>query len=305
MTDTKRDYLPFNERWDKSAFVKYLPVAACMVSREGVIESINNAFAEMFGHSVEDMEGRPMHHFSEDAARNIKNDFITFDRGSSVPDHEFYVENRIYWVTVRPVLDEQGVAKALVACLSNITTLRVVENKVQQACDTVVNNEVMAQDGLMPLNSKQIFYIELEQQLHKMLAKKKPLSLILLQIDDFQSYLQYEGKYPANQVLQQVTDIIKNIGGDSLNLIYRYELDKFSIILPNIGLKETATLAEQICQNIYDAAIPNQYNGYQRMTVSIGVYTERSVISYMRIINGADNALYLARKNGKNRVEIY
>lgn len=301
----KHNHLLFDHRWDKGAFLKHLPIAVCMVNRQGVIEYANEAYAALMGSIVIDMEGKLLKHFSEDAARNVRNDFVTFDRGGAVPDHELHVPDRVYWVTVRPVVDEQGVAQALVACLSNITTLKSSDHPVQPNVIEPMITECMDKDGLTHLKSKEEFYVTLEQQLQQMLDKKRPLSLILLEMDEFSAYVQQFGQEAANEVICQIVTLIQQVGGDSVNLVYRYDRDKFSIILPNMRLKEAAILAEQIRKKIYDAAIPHEGSEYLRVTLSIGVYTESSVISYMRIINGADNALYLARKNGKNRIEIY
>lgn len=299
------EYLLFKERCNKEALLKHLPVAACMVNRQGVIEYANDAYATLLGSTSSHMVDKPLEIFTEDAARNVKNDFVTFDRGGVVPDHELYVKDTIYWVNVRPIFDDNGVAQALIACLTNINALKSLENKIQQTPEAVPAVEGFAKDGLTQLERRDAFYATLELQLHKMFSKKRPLSLILLEVDEFQSYRQQEGDDNANQLLTQITDIIKHIGGEQLNLLYRYDQDQFSIILPNVQLKEAAIMAEQIRKKLYDAAFPNPHSPYQRITVSMGVYTENAVISYMRIVNGADNALYLARKNGKNRIEIY
>jgi diguanylate cyclase (GGDEF)-like protein len=298
-------HLLISQRWDKEIFLKQLPVAACMISRQGVVEYANEVYAALMGSTIDNMVGQALQVFSEEAARNVQNDFVTFDRGGAVPDHELYVKDSIYWVTVRPVMDDQGVAQALVACLSNISNLKSFENKVQKVSEEIIEAENFCNDGLTHLKNKADFYVTLEKQLQKMFNKRRPLSLILLEVDEFATYLQHEGQEASNQILCQITELIQQVGGEGLKLIYRYDQDKLSIILPNTQLKEAAILAEQIRQKIYTAVIPNAYSDYQRMTVSMGVYTEHSVISYMRIINGADNALYLARKNGKNRIEIY
>jgi diguanylate cyclase (GGDEF)-like protein len=123
-----------------------------------------------------------------------------------------------------------------------------------------------------------------------------PLSLIMLDIDHFKKYNDTYG-HSAGDV------VIKNVGRTAMeqlrttDLIARYGGEEFLVILQGTGLTESLKVAERV------RAKTEEDTG---VTISLGVAAHNHGIESMaKLIECADSALYLAKKNGRNRVEIF
>jgi diguanylate cyclase (GGDEF)-like protein len=292
--------------WTQEKFLEFLPMAACVISRAGIILYGNQAFARLYQSPIEEMIGQPMAKFSEISASNVQNDFVTFDRGGDVPGHELCFKDMNYWVEVRPIRDEQGVAVALMAAKGEITAVKNAQQTRAQPNPTLVD-EAHLIDPVTGLQGRQFFINLIQQYLQLMLQEHTPLSVILLEIDDFEEYGSAYGAKKADQLLKVISEkIAETLRSRPLKEVCRYGDQQFGILLPDTSIKEAYHIAEDIRKKIVvDLAMPHSRSEFKRVTVSLGAYTEVAVVSYMRILYGADNALFLAKKNGKDRVEIF
>lgn len=292
--------------WTQEKFLDVLPMAACVISRSGIILYGNQEFAKLYRAPIEDMLGQPMGQFSEISASNVQNDFATFDRGGEVPGHELCFKDISYWVEVRPIRDENGVAVALMAAKGEITAIKNTQaaNANPHPSD-VTDIELI--DPLTGLQGRKFFINLIQQYLQRMLQKQTPLSIILLEIDYFEEYYNSYGTKKSEILIKRIAQTI----ADSLmplptKELCRYSDQQFGILLADTSLKEAYHIAEDIRKKIVvDLAIPHHMNDSRRVTVSMGVYAEVAVVSYLRVLYGADNALHLAKKNGRDRVEIF
>jgi len=89
------------------------------------------------------------------------------------------------------------------------------------------------------------------------------------------------------------------------DIVARYGGEEFSAILINAGREKALEIAERVRSNVADARFPNESAQPNKdLTVSVGVATFSSPISTLTdLIREADNALYRAKKGGRNRIE--
>jgi diguanylate cyclase (GGDEF)-like protein len=127
----------------------------------------------------------------------------------------------------------------------------------------------------------------------------------MIDIDFFKDYNDTNGHLAGDQILKAISLIIQHAVRES-DFVARYGGEEFSAILINAGKEEALAIAERIRQNVAESYFPNesaQPNG--DLTVSIGVAAFSSTISTLTdLIREADNALYRAKRAGRNRVEV-
>ena len=159
-------------------------------------------------------------------------------------------------------------------------------------------------DGLTGIANRRYFDDYLAQEWRDALQNAKPISLIMCDIDFFKAYNDTYGHLNGDYCLKQVASTIAATLNEPSYLVARYGGEEFAIILSDTDIKRAIEVAEVIRTNIESlkiAHINSQVNKY--VTVSSGVATiipENTAISVL--INAADQALYKAKQNGRNRV---
>jgi len=156
-------------------------------------------------------------------------------------------------------------------------------------------------DALTMISNRRSFYEMAEIEFVNSQRYQQPLTLMLIDIDNFKAINDNFGHAAGDTVLKEFAQNIKSMlrSGD---LFGRLGGDEFSILLPNTAAKESLALAERIRNTI--AAIRINYQGqYLRLTASIGIdQSTAKVRSIHDMINTTDKALYQAKSEGRNKV---
>ncbi|MCK4987774.1 MAG: diguanylate cyclase [Desulfobacterales bacterium] len=158
-------------------------------------------------------------------------------------------------------------------------------------------------DGLTKLYNSRSFYTQLELEVDRFNRYKHPLSLLLLDIDNFKEYNDSYGHLEGDKVLVRFSQIIKSClrANDSA---YRYGGEEFTVILPETTGDEAKTVAQRIRSSLEAEKYTPAPGKVARITISIGVtqcYPKEELSTFIR---RADKAMYLSKQNGRNRVSI-
>ncbi|MDD4600575.1 hypothetical protein SDC9_06098 [bioreactor metagenome] len=160
-------------------------------------------------------------------------------------------------------------------------------------------------DGLTGLYNYRYFRAMIDQEFKRALRYKRPLSLIMMDIDYFKNYNDRNGHRAGDEALRVISRIISNHCRD-VDFAVRYGGEEFAIILPETKGEEAVILAERLRQSIADHCFNNeelQPNG--NVTISIGVASyPNDACSVEELIDHADSSLYQA-KICRNMVVIY
>jgi len=131
-----------------------------------------------------------------------------------------------------------------------------------------------------------------------------PLALIMIDVDDFKNYNDDYGHLAGDQVLKTVAEAIRGPLRPN-DLVARFGGEEFAVLLPETSVKNAKFIAERLRERVYSAD-PGMLDDKQLPVVSIssGIAGRQQGYSLDMMIAAADVAMYHAKRNGKNRVEI-
>jgi diguanylate cyclase (GGDEF)-like protein len=161
-------------------------------------------------------------------------------------------------------------------------------------------------DQLTGLYNRHEYAKILQLEWEKTITSIRPLSLIILDIDHFKKYNDHYGHFAGDQCLKAIAHTMKCICEHRTTLIARFGGEEFVIILPNTDSSTGRKLAEIIRKQISNLNIEHIHSPFGHVTISAGIAdtTNRDFDSSDALFIEADKALYLAKTNGRNRIEI-
>jgi diguanylate cyclase (GGDEF)-like protein len=167
-------------------------------------------------------------------------------------------------------------------------------------------NEILSQlsitDGLTKLHNHRYFQDHLTREIKRVSRTKQPLSLILLDIDDFKLLNDTHGHSAGDDVLVSLAGIMNDSARES-DLIARYGGEEFAILMPNTDLAGAVHLAEKIRMAVETTRLIIGDNLRPiEITISLGVALYHG--NRREFFAEADRALYRAKAAGKNCVII-
>lgn len=184
-----------------------------------------------------------------------------------------------------------------------IVKLRV-QNQIQILKQMETIRRLSTTDQLTGVSNRRNFDLRLDVEIEHAKRDKTPLSLIILDIDNFKMYNDTYGHLQGDLVLQTVANITEMSLRRSLDLLARWGGEEFVILLSDTDSAGAEAVAESIREKIEKASVPCHNGEKTKITVSVGVNTliPTQDETSRELFNGADKALYEAKAAGKNRV---
>nr|MBP6498123.1 GGDEF domain-containing protein [Campylobacteraceae bacterium] len=159
-------------------------------------------------------------------------------------------------------------------------------------------------DALMGIKNRRYFDQKIVEEVALSLRYKLPLSLILLDIDHFKKINDTYGHMVGDEVLRNIASLIGEAVRDT-DIVARYGGEEIAIITPSCGKQEAELLAQRLRAIIEKTtmALVGATQEVIQVTVSMGVSAMNHIITDKdALIEETDDALYLAKKLGRNRV---
>lgn len=283
------------------------PVAAFMKDEEGRMIYCNRALTDPFGAIPEDWIG--------------KTDFETMPMESALKfrdiDQQVLGENRalhfedltlgpggceVMWDVYKyPLVDASG-ARCVACAALDVTKERVAEHAVRQVQQELrIANEKLRTlsltDALTGLMNRRALEDCLERELARCIRSRAQLCLLMLDVDHFKNFNDSFGHVQGDEALRRISEVLRN-GTRKGDLVARYGGEEFLSILPDTGANEAVRIAERLCEAVAGAAWEHRV-----ITTSIGVATlDQRRLSTTSFLNEADQALYAAKRRGRNQV---
>jgi len=220
--------------------------------------------------------------------------------------HRYFTQEiaQLFWRKVlihRDELAEQlnrdpGLVVSCLDYLTNVENILIDATIIEEGKSQYIITTNLV-DKMTNLFIRTVFDVILEKEMDYSLRTKTPLALLMIDLDDFKKVNDRFGHQKGDEVLSIIGQLIIS-SVRKMDVACRYGGEELSVIMPNTELRESEIIAERIRKKIsaYDF-------GRFKITASIGISVfEPNDEKMSNLVYLADKALYLAKRNGKNRV---
>jgi diguanylate cyclase (GGDEF)-like protein len=199
------------------------------------------------------------------------------------------------------------VAGQLAISLDNAHLYSSLERKVADRTEQLEQAntrlaELSITDPLTGLANRRKLAETLDEELLRARRTRAPLSLSMVDIDHFKWYNDQHGHQAGDRCLQRVATELRHAARDS-DLVARYGGEEFAVIMPATARAAARETAERLRIAISDLAEPVTDNRVVTASVGVATLDDAESQSTERLLGWADQALYDAKRNGRNRVE--
>ena len=161
-------------------------------------------------------------------------------------------------------------------------------------------------DGLTGLFNHRHMHELLQEEFERSGRTGEPLSVIMFDLDRFKQVNDTYGHQAGDAVLKELADILRETARE-IDKLGRYGGEEFMVILPGSDAEAGRTFAERVRENVEKQQFDIHADHALHMTISAGVatYPADDADGPRRLVHYADQALYSAKNNGRNRVVRY
>lgn len=191
---------------------------------------------------------------------------------------------------------------------AEIHYLKTIElrREIEERKSAQANLEKLAtHDSLTGLLNRREFFLLGEQELQRSVQAGQPLSVLLFDLDYFKQVNDSYGHAIGDQVLIHITKVVSECLRQE-ELIGRYGGDEFAILLPGSNCAQAQQIAERLREKMASGPIPTP-KGDISLTLSLGIAElgETRSEDLDSLLEFADQALYAAKRAGRDRIAVY
>ncbi len=286
-----------------SLAITHSPVLTIITNPHGVIEYVSPIVEKITGYRPEEVIGKTPSLFKSGRTdRNVYRELWLAIKNKRSWQGE--LENRrkngeYYWesISIAPVLNERDELVAFVGISMDISERKQMEQRLHELAST---------DPLTGLFNRRHFMSEVESQLAYSKRYGAPLSILIIDIDHFKQLNDSGGHALGDKAILKFAEIARETMR-VVDIFGRMGGDEFAIALPDTMGSEALVLAQRLKERISQVTIQNDTHASQ-MTISIGLSTYLSQAnsdeSVHSLLRRADQALYDAKRSGRNQVSI-
>ncbi|WP_158299498.1 sensor domain-containing diguanylate cyclase [Paenibacillus antri] len=307
ITERKRSERFIRESEERYRTLVQLSPDSILIHDEGEIVFCNEACARLVqaDHPDELLGTNMFDYLMPDAQRKME---LLMQRIYGMESGELPAfETKLVRRKTREVIDVEGTAafvehngkKLLQVVLRNVTKRSIEKERLQRLSQL---------DGLTNIANRRYFDAVMTREVNRARRNKLPIALLLFDIDNFKKYNDMYGHLTGDDCLKRVTVAASRMLKRPGDLLARFGGEEFAVLLPETDVFGAETVAEQLRTTIESLAIPHpQSDVLPVVTISVGVssMTRPTSADIVPFIERADRALYAAKRNGKNRVEVY
>jgi len=182
-----------------------------------------------------------------------------------------------------------------------VRTLRQTQSELESANYRLI--ELSSLDALTGIANRRPLEAELDREWSRAQRHGKPLAFLLLDLDHFKRLNDTYGHSEGDLCLRKVAQYLKSQLHRPGDLVARYGGEEFAVLLPETTLAQACEMAEKLRRGIEDFAMPEE-ESENLVTASFGVAVKipAATETPQDLIEAADDALYEAKAQGRNRV---
>jgi diguanylate cyclase (GGDEF)-like protein/PAS domain S-box-containing protein len=270
------------------------------------ISSITPSVERQLGYKVEEVINRPIQDLniltSESLTRAVS-DVIQVLSGAEVTGavYEFIAKDgtrKIGEVTGTPIIRE-GKILGVTAVVRDITKRKRAEEALRESEKKY--RELSIIDDLTQLYNSRYFHQQLRIEIDRVNRYGQPLTLLLLDLDDFKRFNDAYGHVEGDQVLMRLGEVVKRCLRQT-DSAYRYGGEEFTILLPMTTGADGTVTAERIRSEFKNETFSPVPGQDVHVTLSIGLAQYKPQEDIKVFVRRVDQLMYQAKENGKNRV---
>jgi diguanylate cyclase (GGDEF)-like protein len=166
--------------------------------------------------------------------------------------------------------------------------------------------ERVARDGLTGLKNRGAFDDDYPRLWQQAMRDRRSLALLLIDVDHFKPYNDRYGHQAGDRALRLVAQVVQRCARRPLDIAARYGGEEFLVVLYDLGAEHVREIAEQLRESIQALGIQHDDSPATVVTASIGVsiVSPRPGSSHEGAVQLADEALYAAKRGGRNGVRL-
>jgi diguanylate cyclase (GGDEF)-like protein len=165
--------------------------------------------------------------------------------------------------------------------------------------------EMAALDGLTRLLNRQTFEARVTDVWREATAHQLSISVLMIDVDDFKRYNDHYGHLAGDDCLQRIAQAVRTaVAGNAADLLARYGGEELIAVLIDRTAADAEAAAERIVADVAALAIPHagsRTGGTVTISVGAATHNAAAMASYSTVAKLADNALYAAKHQGRNR----
>lgn len=280
--------------------IEQSPTSVVITDPDGNITYVSPQFTILTGYSYQEAIGKnPRILKSGLTPVEVYQDLWETVKAGKVWNGEFQNKKKngdLYWeeATIAPILNQKGQIYNFIAVKVDITERKHVQDELQRIART---------DSLTGLFNRRYFFEIAEKEFAKSIRYDRPLSIILLDIDLFKEINDTYGHLFGDLVLNHIGKLLLQKERET-DVVARYGGEEFVMLLPETDCSGARKAAERLRKLLADSPI-HRGSDTIRFTASFGVAgkePDNMVETLDHLISQADQALYRAKRAGRNQV---
>lgn len=287
----------YNQRIEEIIRLSPFPIIISRLGDDRIILANNNA-VKLFGINPHELERYRLKDFFADSDnRRLLTERLEKER--EVQDFEVLVKtpqaDTPFWLLTSANIIDYNYDLALYSAFQDITSRKNRE--------VLLKNQAI-RDPLTALYNRRYFEDEVSKQILEAKAKKQPYTVLMLDADHFKNVNDTYGHKVGDKVLIELSATAERALRDN-DIVARYGGEEFVVFLPGIHAKQGHIVADRLRESIAGQVVYSDAGQPVHFTVSIGVSSSDVSDNVDTLIKTADEALYRAKQNGRNRVEVF
>jgi diguanylate cyclase (GGDEF)-like protein len=194
---------------------------------------------------------------------------------------------------------ESGKLKGSTGVVYNITEHKQAEDALRESEQRYRDLSII--DDLTQLYNSRHFYAQLEREIERSNRYEQPLTLLMLDLDNFKTFNDTYGHVEGDYVLSRLGQVIKRCLRET-DSAYRYGGEEFTIMLPMTTSEEGIVTAKRIQTELRKEAFSPVLGEEVYLAISIGLAQYKPKEEMKAFVHRVDQLMYKGKKNGKGRI---